>query len=366
MKSKEKKKKLIRNIIIAILLLILTVAGYVTYMILSYSRIPDRQYLDIQTVGDYSKLSEAPALDTSSYYEIMTYNIGFGAYTPEYDFFADGGKGSWALSEESVMADICEISNVINYSAPDFVFLQEVDVDGTRSYHVDELTLLNQFLYGYYYDFATNYDSKFICYPLYQPHGKNRSGIATYSCINISEAVRRQLPVTDGRISRLWDLDRCYTLSKVPLDNGKSLCLYNVHLSAYGSDASVRQAQLELLFNDMKNEYKMGNYIICGGDFNHNLRGGDDTDVPGWAAPFPMEMIPTGFYLPLQRILDSPNVAHDTCRNADQPYDEETSFTVTVDGFIVSENIIVNYYTNADWGYAYSDHDPVLMQIMFR
>ena len=56
------------------------------------------------------------------------------------------------------------------------------------------------------------------------------------------------------------------------------------------------------------------------------------------------------------------DVEHDTCRLADRPYDEEQSYTVSLDGFIVSDNITVNYYHHMDWGYELSDHDPVIMQ----
>ena len=48
------------------------------------------------------------------------------------------------------------------------------------------------------------------------------------------------------------------------------------------------------------------------------------------------------------------------------PYDEELTYTVTLDGFIVSDNVQVNYYQNMDWGYEFSDHDPVLMQFILE
>ena len=56
------------------------------------------------------------------------------------------------------------------------------------------------------------------------------------------------------------------------------------------------------------------------------------------------------------------DTAHNTCRNANEPYNEETTYTVTLDGFIVSDNVIVESYRHVDCGYEYSDHDPVVMQ----
>lgn len=40
-------------------------------------------------------------------YSALTYNIGFGAYTPDFSFFMDGGKFSWAKSKDSVLKNGC-------------------------------------------------------------------------------------------------------------------------------------------------------------------------------------------------------------------------------------------------------------------
>ena len=45
---------------------------------------------------------------------------------------------------------------------------------------------------------------------------------------------------------------------------------------------------------------------------------------------------------------------------------DETTMTVTLDGFIISDNIAINYYKHSDWGYEYSDHDPVVMQFFLN
>ena len=43
------------------------------------------------------------ALAIGTEYTALTYNIGFGAYTPDFSFFMDGGESSWAKSKESVL-----------------------------------------------------------------------------------------------------------------------------------------------------------------------------------------------------------------------------------------------------------------------
>ena len=49
--------------------------------------------------------------------------------------------------------------------------------------------------------------------------------------------------------------------------------------------------------------------------------------------------------------------------NADKPYDEN-NFTLTVDGFIVSDNVTPTYMNVIDNQFLYSDHNPV--ELRFR
>ena len=51
-----------------------------------------------------------------------------------------------------------------------------------------------------------------------------------------------------------------------------------------------------------------------------------------------------------------------TSRNTDIPYDPDASYTVTLDGFIFSDNITMGSYEDLNTGYSYSDHDPVYME----
>ena len=358
-------KKIFKRIIIILLAIILVFGAYAIYVFSAYYRLPDKLTLEVKRNGENSRFIENFTVTPGNAYFIMTYNIGFGAYRSDYSFFMDGGKSSWAKDEESVIAAVCAMGEIINEVNPDFVLLQEIDVDGTRSYHVDELELLNQFLKGYYYDFAQDYDSPFLFFPPWEPHGANKSGLGVYSRAEITESMRRSLPISES-FSKLVDLDRCYSISRIPTENGRQLCIYNVHTSAYGGSDEIRQAQLSTLFGDMNADYAKGNYVICGGDFNHNLKENSQENAPEWAYPFPRESLPEGFHMALDNARDEDAVAHNTCRSAETPYDEETTYTVTLDGFIVSDNVKVNYYQHMDWGYEFSDHDPVLMQFILE
>ena len=357
-------KKILKRIMIIVLIIIVILGAYAAYVFGTYYRLPDKLTLEVKRSGENTYFENELTVSPGKAYFIMTYNIGFGAYRKDYSFFMDGGKSSWAKDEESLMAAICGMGEIINDANPDFVLLQEVDIDGTRSYHINELDLLNQMVKGYYYDFAQDYDSPFLFFPPWEPHGANQSVIVTYSRAEISEGMRRSLPISES-FSKLVDLDRCYSISRIPTENGVSLCLYNVHTSAYGGSDEIRQAQLDMLYEDMKADYDKGNYVICGGDFNHNLKKDAQENAPEWAYPFPWESLPEGFHMALEGAKEE-NVAHNTCRSAETPYDEETTYTVTLDGFIVSDNVSVNYYHHMDWGYEFSDHDPVLMQFILE
>ena len=49
-----------------------------------------------------------------------------------------------------------------------------------------------------------------------------------------------------------------------------------------------------------------------------------------------------------------------TCRNADGPY-HEGQYVLTVDGFLVSDNVTVTDSGVVNLAFAYSDHNPISM-----
>ena len=339
--------------------LLLVVIGYIVYVLLSYHRIGDT----LLTAENNAKSAEYCEVSPDAPYSIMAYNIGFGAYEEDFGFFMDGGTESWAWSEERLTENLMEMGELLRTADADFYLLQEVDRDSTRSYHVDELALLSPYLGDRAYMWAQNYDSPFLFFPFTQPHGKSVSGITTASKYLLHDKQRIELPIEDS-LMKLVDLDRCYSRCRVDVAGGGELVLYNLHLSAYTSDGTVAVEQLKLLAADMAAEYASGNYVVCGGDFNKDLLG-DSSQYFGvsgeeytWAQPLP-EGIFDGTGLHLVAPLDEENPVP-TCRNADGPYHPQ-QFVLTIDGFIVSENVEVLDSAVVDTGFAYSDHNPVTM-----
>ena len=251
----------------------------------------------------------------------------------------------------------------------DLYLVQEVDYDSTRSYRIDERTYLKAELPDYAYTFAQNYDSPFLLYPLTQPHGSSKSGLMTFSRYTITSSERIELPIEKG-LRKLVDLDRCYSKNRILLPDGKELVLYNLHLSAYTSDGKIATEQLQLLINDMEEEYKKGVYCVAGGDFNKDILGDSsayfgvsaEKDIV-WTQPLP-EGLFDGYHVSLAAPINEENPVP-SCRNADKPY-HEGQLVLTVDGFLLTDNLNVISSEVIDTGFKYSDHNPVVLSFSFN
>ena len=120
-----------------------------------------------------------------------------------------------------------------------------------------------------------------------------------------------------------------------------------------------------MLLNDMQAEYENGNYVVGGGDFNKDLLGnsgeifGVSTEGYTWAQPIKTELF-EGKNLTLIAPLDEDD-PQPSCRNADAPY-HEGQLLLTVDGFIVSDNVTVTASSVHAMDFACSDHQPVTMR----
>ena len=73
----------------------------------------------------------------------------------------DGGKFSWAKSKDSVLKTVQGAGELVASYDPDFALIEEVDLNSTRSYHVNEYSILKECLADYDTVFAQNYDSAF-------------------------------------------------------------------------------------------------------------------------------------------------------------------------------------------------------------
>ncbi|MBR1581925.1 MAG: endonuclease/exonuclease/phosphatase family protein [Bacilli bacterium] len=365
------------------------VLSYVVYIIGSYNRIGS-----IELTPDGNAQHEKVSIGSN--YKAITYNIGFGAYSQDYTFFMDDGYDdegnlitgyySKGRSKDEILYNINGSSNIVKNEDSDFVLLQEVDVHSTRSYYVDEDKIyrgkLNE---GYMHSFAKNFHTAFLPYPLYDMHGSVQSGLSTYSKYKITHSERKEYTVATD-FSKFFDLDRCFQVNKIEVDNGKILYLVNNHMSAYDEGGKIRKIQMEELNAFLNKVKEEGNYCIVSGDFNHDLLVNnpkfdynDSTNrpfgmtkkKPDWLSYLFDENhnspITSGF-----TVYGSDN--NPTCRNNNITWIEGETFVASVDGFIVSDNIevtsiktirTINPKTNIE-GFAYSDHEPVSLEFKLK
>ncbi|MFR7403712.1 MAG: endonuclease/exonuclease/phosphatase family protein [Coriobacteriaceae bacterium] len=320
--------KRIITVLLALLGALLAVAlVYVAYVMVTYERLPDNLALTVD--APLAADEAAPVVSADEEFTVVTANLGFG-YNRDFDFFMDGGRiggrkpGGGARGHS-------RLGRAIRALSPDFVLFQEVDADGTRS-TTSTVRASAHPVPSDWSVFCQNYDSAFLAWPLYAPHGANRAGLATFSRLPVGDPVRKSLPISES-FSKLLDLDRCYSIVRVPAGDAE-LVLFNVHLSAYGADASIMAAQREKLYEDMTAERVAGNYVIAGGDYNHDMIGvsgevyGNAAQaVESWRSPTTSMACRRASRWPPRRSETGTAAFPDaaTCRDAGRPYDAPTT-----------------------------------------
>ena len=170
-----RRRKPLKILLCLLLVVVLVVAGYAAYVFLAYYRVEDNQVLE---VGWPDADCITAGVERGRSCRVVSYNIGFGAYSDDYSFFMDGGRESRARSPEAVRENVGGAMEAALGLEPDFLLLQEVDVDGTRSHHIDELALVREAWEAKYPDlfftFAQNYDSPARLAPWGSSRGQKR------------------------------------------------------------------------------------------------------------------------------------------------------------------------------------------------
>lgn len=290
---------------------------------------------------------------------VLTFNTGYGGLDKTQDFFMDGGTRVQPDSREEVENNLKGISGILKENPADIYFLQEVDLDSKRSYHINEQEYYQESL-----DipgvFACNFKCDFVPYPL-PPIGKVESGILTMTDLQVSSASRISLPESFSWPVKTCNLKRCMLETRIPLTGtDKELVLINFHLEAYDSgEGKIRQSKM--LAQKLQEEYEAGNYVIAGGDFNQTFEGMDKyplKDTENWApGVIGEDSLPEHFSF-------AADDSYPTCRLLNEPYTGsfDTAQVYVLDGFIVSDNIKVNQVSVINTDFEYTDHQPVMLE----
>lgn len=355
--------KVLKRILKSMLILLSIVVGLVMLLLMVLTiteyKPDDTEKLEI-TAREANAESADIQLQVGESYNIITWNIGYGALGEDADFFMDGGKSVRAKSKETVLANMDSINQRIEEMSPDILLLQEVDEKSSRSKKVNEKEIIQSTFANYCSSYAYNYKTLMVPYPI-PPLGRVASGIMTLSKFDVQEATRVQLPCPFSYPVRLCNLKRCLLISRIPISGSdKELVIVNVHLEAY-DNGEGKIAQTKMLADLLKAEVDAGNYVIAGGDFNQTF---SNTDVSAYKVQSddlwkPSDIDVTEFGDSLICLTDP---STPTCRSLDRPLkgNENNNFQYyMIDGFIVSSNITINSIETIDTGFTVTDHNPI-------
>ena len=349
-------KKVLKFLLILLLVVILAVGGLFGWLTAT-----EYKPADLETVAVDSKEAGSSKLTADGEIALLSWNIGYGGLGKESDFFMDGGENSRSADKMKVSEYLGGILKTIYDSewTSDLILLQEVDLDSSRTYGIDEAA----FLASGNSVFAYNYSCPFVPIPI-PPMGKVNSGLLTTTEYAIDSAERIQLPCPFSWPLRIANLKRCLLVSYIPLEGSdKQLVLVNLHLEAYDSGEG-KIAQTKQLNEFLQSEYAKGNYVIAGGDFNQIFPGG----LEAWPNAHPdlwtpgvleNDMLPEGWSFAYDLSVPS-------CRLLNQPYDpSDTANTqyYVIDGYIVSPNVTVQSVETLDLAFENSDHNPVRLVV---
>ncbi|MBS7529632.1 endonuclease/exonuclease/phosphatase family protein [Hazenella sp. IB182353] len=350
--------KILKALAILASVLLLGFGGFLGYVTLT-----DYKPQPIEKVAVQGTALEK--LATSTPFSVTTFNIGYAGLDKDQDFFLDGGTQSHSLSEEKTLENVAGITKAIKDANASFYFLQEVDRKASRSFHVNEYDYIQKQLPNYQHVFAQNYRVPWVPVPVFDPMGSVDGGLVTFSKYEMGESTRYALPGQEAWPRQQMELDRCLLETKVPLENGKTLYLVHVHLSAYDEGGFIRKQQLTFLKAYLQEREQAGDYVIVGGDWNHLLPGTDPKRFaaqevwPDWLQTFPTNFLPEGYTWAAD-----PNVP--TSRTLSVAYREGYNFLSVIDGFLVSNNVEIQKVSGHDLGFTYSDHNPVTAEFKLK
>ena len=143
MKKKRRGLRIAGGIVLGLVLILALGVGYLTireYRPDAVEAVEPGNGTDTMKIGDS--------------FTVLTYNIGYAGLSKDEDFFMDGGSKVEPESKELVEHNMKGVSAILEKQDADIYFLQEVDRDSKRSFHIDEQK---------YYENALGLPGMFAC-----------------------------------------------------------------------------------------------------------------------------------------------------------------------------------------------------------
>lgn len=353
--------------------------AYLGYLQSGHNRVYDWKYLQIVNKNKNNTVMLNTTLDC------ITYNMSYGIMDPDFTYYkaenkmANGsstkGGSSRATNKDRVIINANGSAELVGKgvnSSVDFILFQDIDVDSTRSYYVDQKEILTNSLSSMAGVFAETGSSNYVVSPISSPLGRTDSRMATFSDKYISFRIRYSLPSNSEFMTKYGTNDNCVILTRFKTTGSSMLSIINVNVGIY-EDEDIRQKDLEALLKIMDYELNTkGNYCLVGGSFGYLLNGTDgeflnNMQSPSWSKNLPDTfnadvLNGIGYSIARDEVAIDQNIG--TVRDMSVSYSKGGSFEAIVDGFIVSKNISVDNVSVIDNGYLYSSHNPV--KISFR
>ena len=123
----KKIGKITGSIILGIVLILLAAVVILTAL----------EYRPAQTETLYTN-SGKRTISAGDSMTILTYNTGYAGLSKDEDFFMDGGSKVMPDTKALVKHNMKGIAGILNAADADVYFLQEVDINSKRSYHMNE------------------------------------------------------------------------------------------------------------------------------------------------------------------------------------------------------------------------------------
>lgn len=310
-------------------------------------------------IGDTDQVQDT--IPGNKEFVILTWNIGYGGLGRKADFFYDGGSmvrpeyDDYSKYWDEILVVINEFDTFL-----DFILLQEVDLSSRRSYKVDQYEQINKSLSKHDGIFVKNYDVSFVPVPLLNPMGKVVSGLSIFSWHPMVYAEHVPFTANYSWPKSLLMPDRCFLTTTYMQASGKKLHVINTHNSAF-DDGSLREKQLGVLFAYMDSLFRIGDYVIAGGDWNINPPAYENKTFRSNDISFKINFNPAIFSeYPEWQVVFDPD--YPTNRDVSSPYKKGITPTTIIDFYICSPNVNVLDITTFDDMFDSSDHQMVTMR----
>jgi endonuclease/exonuclease/phosphatase family metal-dependent hydrolase len=204
-------------------------------------------------------------LSTPDILKVVSWNIGYGQ-----GLGSEGGKDYEKKSKLEFIQDLNKIGTFLQKMNPDIILLQEVDLNSSRSYKINQLELLKKFLPNHFAAYGINWDANYVPFPYWPPSkhfGQVRAAGVIFSRFPIlsQEFSLLPKPANNPWWYNLFYLFRYYQDVKIQFGN-RIYSIINNHLEAFDQEGRIEQAKI--LKNRCEIDLNENFLLLVGGDLN--------------------------------------------------------------------------------------------------